>query len=104
ENLNWVSNAQTISGPTPKEPPEYEAFQRGILALQRLQDANKVAILLEEHDERVGGAVPASEVTPRDLIEAAKANHELKREDEIDKPEPEPGKEEKKDPGEATSA
>src|SRR5262245_36450667 len=29
ENLNWVPNAQTISGPTPARPPEYEEFLRG---------------------------------------------------------------------------
>src|SRR5262245_1384747 len=28
ENLNWVSNAQTISGPTPDDPPEFEVFLR----------------------------------------------------------------------------
>src|SRR5262245_58932859 len=40
ENLNWVSNAQSISGPTPKEPPQFADFLRGVEVLQRLQDAN----------------------------------------------------------------
>src|SRR5262249_35660269 len=84
ENLNWVPNAQSISGPTPKDPPDFHAYLRGITALQRLQDANKVAILQEERDERVGSTLPAASVTPRDLIEAAKANHELKRDDEVE--------------------
>jgi hypothetical protein len=60
ENLNWVPNAQNLSGPTPERmvsPPEYENFQRGIAALRRLQAANQMVILLEEHDERVGGTV-----------------------------------------------
>ncbi len=89
ENLNWVPNLQNASGPTPDRwtvPPEFEEFQRGIAALRRLQQANKVAILLEEHDERVGGMVPGTSVTPRDLVEAAKANHELKPDDEVDDP------------------
>lgn len=92
ENLNWVPNGQTISGPTPKDPPEFEVFLRGMQALQRLQDANKVAILLEERDERVGGAIPGSRMTPRDLVEAAKANHEFKREDDLESGEANAGK------------
>lgn len=98
ENLNWVPNAQNASGPTPDRftnSPDYEEFQRGVAALRRLQAANKVAILLEEHEERVGGTVPGALVTPRDLVEAAKANHELKPDDEVDSPD---GKEDEKDP------
>jgi hypothetical protein len=90
ENLNWVPNAQLLSGPTPERfsiPPQFEEFRRGVEALRRLQDANKVAILLEEHDERVGGTVPGGTVTPRDLVEAARANHEFKPDDEVDVPE-----------------
>jgi hypothetical protein len=96
ENLNWVPNAQNLSGPTPERmvsPPEYEEFQRGIAALRRLQAANQMAILLEEHDERVGGTVPGALVTPRDLVDAAKSDHELKPEDEVDSPD---GKEDDK--------
>src|SRR5262245_9574904 len=89
ENLNWVPNAQNTSGPTPERstsPADFEEFQRGIAALRRLQSANLVAILLEEHDERVGGTVPGASITPRDLVEAGKANHELKPDDEVDSP------------------
>jgi hypothetical protein len=97
ENLNWVPNAQNLSGPTPahlSSPPQFEEFQRGIEALHRLQAANLMAIMLEEHDERVGGTVPGASVTPRDLVEAAKVNHELKPDDELDSPD---GKEDDKD-------
>src|SRR5262245_35111551 len=90
ENLNWVPNAQNTSGPTPDRltsPPEFEEFLRGVAALRRLQSDNKMAILLEEHDERVGGTVLGSQVTSRDLVEAARANHELKPESEVDNPE-----------------
>ena len=80
ENLNWVSNAQTISGPTPKEPPQYADFLRGMQALQRLQDNNQIAIVLEEREERVGSPLDGSKVVGRDLVEAVKANHEWKRE------------------------
>src|SRR5712692_9082308 len=44
ENLNWVSNAQTASGPTPKEPPVYEDFLRGVQALQTLQDRGQLVL------------------------------------------------------------
>ena len=32
ENLNWVPNAETVSGPTPPTPPEYADFLAGVLA------------------------------------------------------------------------
>src|SRR5262245_25549869 len=97
ENLNWVPNAQNISGPTPERvsPADFEEFQRGIAALRRLQSANSMAILLEEHDERVGGTVPGASITPRHLVEAAKANHELKPDDEVDSPDNKDAKDEK---------
>ncbi len=82
ENLNWVSNAQTASGPTPTQPPEFERFLRGIEALQRLQDRNEIAILLDEAEEKVGGPLPASRVTARAIVEAAKASLEFKPADE----------------------
>jgi hypothetical protein len=95
ENLNWVPNAQSASGPTPKEAPEYERFLRGILALQRLQDANNVALILEEHDERIGSVIPAAQVSARELIEAAKAGHEFKRDDEVEDGKEKGGKDDK---------
>ena len=32
ENLNWVPNAETASGPTPRNPPEYAEFLAGVEA------------------------------------------------------------------------
>jgi hypothetical protein len=55
ENLNGVPNAQNLSGPTPDRwtsPPQFEKFLRGVAALRRLQEANEMAIVLEEDDER----------------------------------------------------
>jgi len=34
ENLNWVPNAQTASGPTPRQAPAFEDFLQGVLALE----------------------------------------------------------------------
>jgi hypothetical protein len=76
ENLNWVSNAQTASGPTPKAPPIYIDFQRGIEAMQTLQDRSQIVFGLEERSETIGGALPAAVVTARDIIEAAKSGYE----------------------------
>ncbi|MFO0841824.1 MAG: hypothetical protein U0797_05410 [Gemmataceae bacterium] len=73
ENLNWVSNAETASGPTPAVPPVYEEFLRGMQALQRLQDERKVAFFNEEREETLAEDVPADGVSGRDALEAAKA-------------------------------
>lgn len=82
ENLNWVSNAETASGPTPRTPPDYAAFREGIDALQRLQDRKLVAIFTEERDERLTDAVAATDQTPTAAIEAVKAGLEYRKDDQ----------------------
>jgi hypothetical protein len=78
ENLNWVSNAQTASGPTPKQPPVYAEFLRCIAALQTLQDRGQIVFGLEERADPMGGPVPAGSVTPGNVIEAAKSGLEYR--------------------------
>jgi hypothetical protein len=78
ENLNWVSNAETASGPTPKAPPVYEDFQRGVRALQTLQDRGQIVFGVEERTEPQGSPLPPGSVTPRDVIEAAKSGYEYR--------------------------
>ena len=73
ENLNWVSNAETASGPTPRDAPEYAEFLTGIEALQRLQDRKLVALFTEEREERLTDGVPTGTGTPGAAVEAAKA-------------------------------
>ena len=79
ENLNWVSNAETASGPTPKRPPEYAEFLVGIQALQRLQDRKVVTLFTEEQEVRATDPVPAGPSTPTAAVEAAKAGLEYRK-------------------------
>jgi len=81
ENLNWVSNAQTASGPTPKKPPVYEAFLRGVQALQVLQDRGQIVFGSEERQEAQGGSLPLGSVSGRDIVEAAKNGYEYRADD-----------------------
>ena len=78
ENLNWVSNAQTASGPTPKRAPVYEEFLRGVQALQVLQDRGQLVFGVEERSEALGSPLPAGSVTARDMVEAAKSGYEYR--------------------------
>ncbi|OAI40044.1 hypothetical protein AYO40_05215 [Planctomycetaceae bacterium SCGC AG-212-D15] len=78
ETLNRVDNAQTASGPTPALPPTFAEFRTGIDALQTLQDRNQVVVFVKEIEEKVGGAAPAANVTPRHIIEAAKGGFEYR--------------------------
>ena len=73
ENLNWVSNAQTASGPTPKSPPDFRDFQSGVRALQQLQERGQLVFGVEERGEVQGSPLPVGSVTARDKIEAAKS-------------------------------
>jgi hypothetical protein len=81
ENLNWVSNAQTASGPTPKSPPDVADFLRGITALQTLQDRGRVIFAQEERIEVAGGPLPAASVAARDILEAAKSGYEYRQDE-----------------------
>jgi hypothetical protein len=78
ENLNWVPNAQTASGPTPKRAPTFEEFRRGVLALQTLQERGQIVFSTEERSEAQGSPLPAGSVTARDIIEAAKNGYEYR--------------------------
>lgn len=76
ENLNWVSNAQTASGPTPAIAPVFNDFRRGIEALQVLQNRGEIVFGLDERSEPVGGPLPAASIKAGDIIEAAKNGYE----------------------------
>ena len=78
ENLNWVPNAETASGPTPKGAPTFEEFRRGVVALQTLQDRGHLVFSAEERSEAQGSPLPAAAVTARDMVEAAKSGYEYR--------------------------
>jgi hypothetical protein len=81
ENLNWVPNAQTASGPTPPLAPEYSDFRRGVEALQILQNRGQIVFAVDERSESVGGPLPAAGVTARDVLEAAKNGLEYRQDE-----------------------
>ncbi len=78
ENLNWVPNAQTASGPTPKLSPIYQEFLRGVQAMQVLQDRGQLVFGVEERSEAQGSPLPVGSVSARDMIEAAKSGYEYR--------------------------
>src|SRR5262249_38321251 len=77
ENINWVSNAETASGPTPRVTPEYAEFLTGIAALQRLTDRKLVTIFTEEKDDPIGDDFPGDKLTTAALAAAAKDGFEF---------------------------
>ena len=81
ENLNWVPNAQTASGPTPLEAPVYSEFKSGVEMLQRLQSRGLIVFGSEERSEALGSPLPASSITARDVIEAARNGYEYRRDE-----------------------
>jgi len=72
ENLNWVPNAQTASGPTPRIAPDFANFRRGVDALESLQSRGRIVFGVEERSETLAGPLPPAAVGASDLIEAAK--------------------------------
>lgn len=78
ENINWVSNAESASGPTVSRKPDYETFLAGVQALQRLQDRSEAVFVNETRDELVSGPIPAARVLVADMVEASKNGMEFK--------------------------
>ncbi len=75
ENLNWVPNAQTASGPTPAEAPPDSEFQQGMVALQRLQQRGDLVFGSEDHRRTLGSALTGA--TADSAIAAAQQGLEL---------------------------
>lgn len=78
ENLNWVSNAETASGPTSADVPEFERFNEGVNALQALQDKGLIVFGTREREEVVGGPIAASRVAGKDVVDAAREGMEYR--------------------------
>lgn len=77
ENMNWVSNAQTASGPTPALAPSPSRFLEGMTALQQLQHRGDVTLTHEERVEFIGGALPAASITAEASVAAVAQGLEL---------------------------
>ena len=82
ENLNWISNAETASGPTPKCAPDYAQFLEGINALQELQDAQLVQLFIDPQEEIVAGPFPYPPNAPDLAIKAVEMELEVRKESE----------------------
>ncbi len=79
ENANWVPNAETASGPTPRGPPEYAEFRVGIEALQRLTDRKLATVYIEERDDPVSDELPPGRMTADAAARAAKDGFECRK-------------------------
>jgi hypothetical protein len=79
ENLNWVPNAQSASGPTPASAPDFSNFRRGVDALQTLQNRGQIVFGVDERFEPAGSPLPDGSVKASDIIEAAKSGFEYRR-------------------------
>jgi hypothetical protein len=80
ENLNWVSNAETASGPTPKCAPDYAQFLEGICALQELQDAQLVQLFIDQQEEILAGPFPDPPNASDLAIKAVEMELEVRKE------------------------
>jgi hypothetical protein len=79
ENLNWVSNAETASGPTPRQPPIYAEFRDGVDALQNLQDRGLVTIYTEERTEVLRDGMDSHSMTTTEIVECIKNDIDISR-------------------------
>lgn len=78
ENLNWVSNAETASGPTPIDPPDYATFLDGVIALQRLQDRKQITLFTEGREQSISDRLPLSDLNAHNTLESIENDLELR--------------------------
>jgi hypothetical protein len=76
ETLNGVPNAPTARSRTPKGVPVFQEFQRGVSALQALQDRGQVVSRIEARRQVQGSPLPVGGVIARDIVEAAERGYE----------------------------
>jgi hypothetical protein len=69
ENMNWVPNAQTASGPTPPLSPPKSAFSQGMDALQKLQESGDLVFGSDEVP--IGIGPPVAQLTASEMLTAA---------------------------------
>ena len=79
ENLNWVSNAETASGPTPEFPPQYVEFLDGVTALQNLQDRNLATLYTEDRTEVLRDGLASDTLTGADTIECIRNDIDMSK-------------------------
>lgn len=82
ENLNWISNAETGSGPTPRLEPDFRRFRAGVDALQSLQDQKLLAFNHRSEDVSASDPMPLETSAGAAAVEAAKSELELRRTDD----------------------
>lgn len=70
ENLNWIPNAQSASGPTPAEAPPASAFNEGMKALQALQQRGDIVFGADKTTTVLGPKLAS--VSAADLLTAHK--------------------------------
>lgn len=78
ENMNWVSNAESASGPTPQYAPIYQSFKEGIEALQKLQIQGMVVIGIENREDPIQQALPLNKLGDQMMAQALKNGYEVK--------------------------
>ncbi|MFO0867161.1 MAG: hypothetical protein U0744_21405 [Gemmataceae bacterium] len=79
EKVNWVPNAPTASGPTPKEKPNFEEFLHAVKMLQTLEDRDEFNFFVEEKVEEVSGPIKVDNVTSSSVVDAVKNNMEFRK-------------------------
>ena len=82
ENINWVPNAETGSGPTPKTEPEFAEFLAGVEALQRLTDRKRAVVFIDEQDDPASDELPAGVVTAEGVARAIGSGYEYRKDKE----------------------
>lgn len=78
ENMNWISNAETASGPTPAAPPEFQRFRRGVEALAAMQRKGWIVVTQFNRFKTIGAPMKAHQIDGALRLEINKTDLELR--------------------------
>jgi len=74
-NMNGLDNASRASGPTPDQAPRHAEFARAVRLMRRLQHDGALQIGYEASWATLSEPIPTTEVSPEDLLSAAKEGY-----------------------------
>ncbi len=71
QRMNGAENAMSGSGPTPVAAPQFQTFAAATQALRALQQAGQLDLGYESYPTALSQALPAKQVTPNYVMQAA---------------------------------
>jgi len=82
QTMNGLDNASSASGPTPQQPPQFEAFARVSKLFRELQQQGLLQLAHETRQRDLSGPIPIQGVSLADVVEAESRGYGVRATDD----------------------